>query len=631
MKKLILSILLTVCGLYGQASLPVGSGTQSQPFTVTTLPDASSNSGAIYWVKDATSLTVLGSGGGSQLVPVKAASSVWTILSVGAAAGAPLASPAFTGTPTAPTPTLGTNSTQLATTAFVASTVSGLGSSSSSTSSGTPPSESAKVTLSGGSYTYTYVKSYNVAPVCTATDQTANASVKVVPSLTTAVLTGTSTDVISLNCHGIATISYYADPVNGNDIWSGLYPVVQPGGADGPVKTITAAQTLLRSGSGIRAVRLRAGTYTMAANLAFTYSDNGETWMSYPNETPVIAGGGTYTITITGVNPISFYGLTLSSLGAGGVIYSGGTNTTWRWNTWLNCLQFCISGSSMNTSLIDSNTVNGQSPGNPSGSTGSAYQVFTITYGSSNNKITHNLIQNAQGGGIAIIDGTSDPANNSNVVDRNVLLNVDTSVVDMGALYTYDASHAGTGNQFTNNLVYGNGGGVTNNQSKCVYLDSSASYVTVTGNICAGGVGAYGLQIHNGDHNVVSNNIFDLTGGSQLGFYQVDPTVTDYGMAGNTFQKNLVYSSSTYPSSLWTVNVNAGDAAVSDSNNLYYSVTGATIPNTGEVDSSRVLQNPQFNNVATKQFYMPSSSPAYGTVGFSALPTNQGPLPPNIY
>jgi len=40
---------------------------------------------------------------------------------------APLASPAFTGTPTAPTPTVGDNSTKLATTAFVAATTGGGG------------------------------------------------------------------------------------------------------------------------------------------------------------------------------------------------------------------------------------------------------------------------------------------------------------------------------------------------------------------------------------------------------------------------------------------------------------------------------------------------------------------------
>jgi len=49
-----------------------------------------------------------------------------TGLDTALASKAPLASPALTGTPTAPTATAGTNSTQLATTAFVAAAVSAL-------------------------------------------------------------------------------------------------------------------------------------------------------------------------------------------------------------------------------------------------------------------------------------------------------------------------------------------------------------------------------------------------------------------------------------------------------------------------------------------------------------------------
>lgn len=47
----------------------------------------------------------------------------WTLAEIGAA---PLASPAFTGTPAAPTPAAGTNTTQLATTAFVQAAVAAL-------------------------------------------------------------------------------------------------------------------------------------------------------------------------------------------------------------------------------------------------------------------------------------------------------------------------------------------------------------------------------------------------------------------------------------------------------------------------------------------------------------------------
>ena len=51
----------------------------------------------------------------------------FTTIASGLATKAPLASPALTGTPTAPTAAADTNTTQIATTAFVADAVSGLG------------------------------------------------------------------------------------------------------------------------------------------------------------------------------------------------------------------------------------------------------------------------------------------------------------------------------------------------------------------------------------------------------------------------------------------------------------------------------------------------------------------------
>src|SRR5439155_7948696 len=104
--------------------------------------------------------------------------------------------------------------------------------------------------------------------------------------------------------------------------------------------------------------------------------------------------------------------------GAG--MYVKGSGHTVRWNKFLNCMISCLSGSGLTNTVIDSNTIDGQSPGNPAGSTSSAYSAIDIWYGSSNNRITHNLITNTQGGGIAFAAGASDPPNNNNIVDRNI-------------------------------------------------------------------------------------------------------------------------------------------------------------------------------------------------------------------
>ncbi len=72
------------------------------------------------------------------------------------------------------------------------------------------------------------------------------------------------------------------------------------------------------------------------------------------------------------------------------------------------------------------------------GTTASAYSAIALGWGSSNNQITHNLIQNCQGAGINFGAGPNRSPNSNNIIDRNILQNVDTNVVDMGAIYLYD-------------------------------------------------------------------------------------------------------------------------------------------------------------------------------------------------
>jgi hypothetical protein len=59
-----------------------------------------------------------------------------------------------------------------------------------------------QITLSGGSATYTFGKSYASAPICVATDTTATAAVKVTTTTTTLTLTGTGSDVVNYICMG---------------------------------------------------------------------------------------------------------------------------------------------------------------------------------------------------------------------------------------------------------------------------------------------------------------------------------------------------------------------------------------------------------------------------------------------
>ncbi|MCU1325298.1 MAG: hypothetical protein JWN34_668, partial [Bryobacterales bacterium] len=423
-----------------------------------------------------------------------------------------------------------------------------------------------------------------------------------------------------------AASTYYVAAQNGNDAWSGQLPSPNGTNTDGPFLTLRRAQTAMQS-STRKVATIRGGTYSVASGMSFAASDNGETWIAYPGETAVLDGGGQGSIRIGNASRMTFEGLTLRNMGADGFFIDYGDAFTFRSNVFTNCRLGCITGNFLTNSVLDSNTIDGQSPGNPAGNTGNAYSAIHLYGTSSNNRITHNLIKNTEGGGIGLNNSPTQGGCSNNIIDRNLLQNVDTNVVDFGAIYIYDPSHGGTGNQITNNIVdvYGGPNGVANGV-KGIYLDDLTSNVLVSGNLVRNG-GAWAFMIHGGDRNTVTNNVWDLSSsGTLLAFYQSSP-FGSFGMTSNVFTKNLVYSGSTYPSSLYLIYKGAGDAPLAPSNNLYHSATGAAIPNTGMVDSNRILSNPLFAAPSSGNYAMPASSPAYTAVGFAPLPTDQGPLP----
>jgi len=308
-----------------------------------------------------------------------------------------------------------------------------------------------------------------------------------------------------------------------------------------------------------------------------------------------------------------------------GGIYISGSGHTIRWNKFLNFNQCVISGAGLQDSLIDSNTIDGVAPGNPPGVTTSAFSAIELWLGSSGNTISHNLLQNCEGGGIDFNTGASDPSISDNIIDRNKLINVCTSVVDNGAIYMMDRTNGGTGNEITNNVICNYGDGTLSDQTKGIYLDDGMSGVQVSGNLVYGTPGEWAIQYHGGENNTVTGNIFALKSSQQLALYQTS-SQGNTAMGGNTFEGNIVYYDSGAPSPIW-------DRSGSPTNNptvsgnLYYAASGS-VPNTGSiVDASPTTANPQFTNVAGGNFYMPLSAPAYSAISWQTLKSDQGPLP----
>jgi parallel beta-helix repeat protein len=439
-----------------------------------------------------------------------------------------------------------------------------------------------------------------------------------------------------------AATNYYVSATTGNDAWSGTLAAPNSKNADGPFKTLNKAKAAME-GSSIKTAIIESGTYSIAgSNLLFSWADSGQSWMPQQGARVTIDGSGSGYISARGATGLTVEGLTIQNVGegpSGAGFYLNGSSYTIRWNTFLNCFVNCISGSNVQSSYIDSNTMNGQSPGNPPNNTGQAFSAISLWYASSNNFITHNLIENTEGGGIDLDDGPSDPTINNNTIDRNLLESINTNVVDMGALYIYDETGSSTGNQITNNRVVGGGNPISS--TKCIYLDGSASNVLVKGNVCAhqggGQPDEYSVFIHGGKNNNVTNNILEAQrlptftdywgnsaqNGGYLGAVQSDTGVTDG--SGNIFTHNIVFAPGSWPGVLWQI-MPSTYTKPSAWANVYYSMTGAAVSSYEVPDASPFSDNPLFANPSADDYRVGMGSAVFTDIAWQTLPIDQGPV-----
>ena len=440
--------------------------------------------------------------------------------------------------------------------------------------------------------------------------------------------------------------SYFVSP-RGSDAWSGALPDPNIAGTDGPFLTLARSQQALRSSKTIKTVALRAGTYPLPSPLLFDSTDSGESWIAYRRESPEIDGAGTGYITFQQTVAFTIEGLTFKNFGFKPMSYTfqivafNSSRFVIRWNKFVGCRYSCFFGVFLSDSIIDSNVVDGQSPGGPPGKSGIFYSTITLSNGSSNNRVTHNLIENAQGGGIALIAGVPDHPNNDDQIDRNLLRNTVSDVVDAGAIYLEDRTHSATGNRVTNNVIEGVGGpNYVKSWTKAIYLDDLTSNVLVAGNICYVTCGEHAVQIHGGDHNRITGNIFALSGATMVGLYDDEqiPAGVPNGppkggfaspwMADNVFDGNIIYSLYPLHSPLWQTSLHDPHMVLPEDKNNIIFASNAAAANAGPIiDKSVVYADPEFANPRSGNFEMPPNSPARTRIGFPVLPTDQGPLP----
>ncbi len=278
--------------------------------------------------------------------------------------------------------------------------------------------------------------------------------------------------------------AFFVSP-NGNDANSGASP-------SSPFLTLERAQSAMRS-SSTKTTYLMAGTFRRTKPLYLNSNDAGQAWLGYPGQTPIIDGGRTT---------------------AAGFDISG-NNITIRWLTIQNYANQGINATSgspnpLSNILIDSNTIQNIYC--------TGWNQGGIEFGGSlaNITVTHNMIRDSQYSGIQVQNAEGDTRSSVKVL-YNAVYNTCTAVADCGAIYLDDRNHSGSGTVIDHNIV-GNYG-PPSSESKAIYLDDMQSNTIVTNNIIYG-TGSWAVQYHGGDHNIVQNNVFDISGANHLAYYQ---------------------------------------------------------------------------------------------------------------
>jgi hypothetical protein len=351
----------------------------------------------------------------------------------------------------------------------------------------------------------------------------------------------------------IVTPSFYVSP-SGSDTNDGSLSM--------PFLTLERAQSAMEK-SPVKTTYLMGGTYVRSAALALRPIDKGESWIAYPGQKPVLDGGDKVDIAIS----------------------ISGDSIKIRWLTIQNYKLIGIHTQNVFDISIEDNTIKNIS--STAFNQGGIVMVNNLTHV----YVGHNSIENTRYAGIMYANSAGDNLTDL-VVDSNAVYNTCTHISDCGAIYADDRSHSTKGIIIKNNII-GNHGSASN-QSKAIYMDDQLSYTTVQDNIVYGSW-SFAIQYHGGDHNVVRNNIFDISASKMLGLYQYDgPTAKHFGMSGNTFTCNIVYSSVVRPGELWENSLTQLDTPLTNYNNLYWSKNGKLVNTKDPIDALPTVSDPGF-------------------------------------
>lgn len=418
-----------------------------------------------------------------------------------------------------------------------------------------------------------------------------------------------------------ATCNYFVSPT-GSDSNNGT-------SRSTPFLTLTKLQSTLEgASSGSKNGCLMAGTFT-TSGITLTTADNGESWNGDPSSAvdAAIVQGPTVTeiFEISSGSGITFNGFTIQNFANYGIHHDSATN-------------------------IDNITIENMSIGTTN-VTGTWSSGAVYINGVDGITISNNYIHDMESEGIALFAyDTGDVLDNVSITN-NVCLRTVQAQTDGGCYYASDHNgYKSSGNTTITNNYSKDIGASGSYQGAGIYLDDSASYWTVSGNIigppnpagtpASSGYTAMGIEENNGINNTVKNNIIDLgTTGNVVAvlFYYGDSPATSLvgaNQSGEVVQNNIIIADFTgsndavqwgnymYPEFSGT----AGDYTIGP--NLYYNFGGGQMLTDGPIasDSNPKTENPDFTNTSTYNYNLSGSSPIFSSpFNFTALPTSWGP------
>jgi hypothetical protein len=326
--------------------------------------------------------------------------------------------------------------------------------------------------------------------------------------------------------------SFYVS-VSGND--------TNPGSEAAPFKTLERAREAMRA-STIKTTYVGPASYTRTAPLVLTKLDDGETWVG--NRTAELDGAGVVTdmFLIVGASHVTIDGFRIRNVLYRGVGIHGGA--AFSDDPVFNVKTDPAVGNTVrNTEVFNISAPSGAAGDYSYWNSGGVVAEGNVP----STTISSNYFHDTNSMGTRI--GAERPGDDisGSVFDSNVVANSMQVVSDGGAIYVQDVVLTSVNISVTHNYIY-NFQGPSNDQGRGVYLDQSASNVTVTDNIVRSGPqgaeGAAAFILSGGSNNAVRNNIIDLGCDSKTitAVFLMLPRGPNTPMSGNSFERNLVYS-----------------------------------------------------------------------------------------